>query len=273
MPTPAAEAISFSEVATPPRVGSRSTWISLVTSSMAATSPLRGWQSLSISVPNCSPSRTLITATPWTPMSPLTITTSPGRARSGRMSTLAGTTPIPAVLMYTPSPWPDSTTLVSPVTTCTPARAAASPSRWATAPTFATSVPSSRMKAAERNSAWAPLIARSLTVPLTARSPMLPPGKNSGRTTNESVENASRCSPTGSTAESPSWARVLFAKAGRNTCSTSSADMAPPPPWPITIVGLSRSGRGHVQPSKLAGLSVRVSDSANGAHLPRGDRR
>ena len=38
----------------------------------------------------------------------------------------------------------------------------------------------------------APLMARSLTVPFTARSPMLPPGKNSGRTTNESVEKAIR---------------------------------------------------------------------------------
>ena len=33
-------------------------------------------------------------------------------------------------------------------------------------------------------------IATSLTVPCTARDPMLPPGKKSGRITNESVENA-----------------------------------------------------------------------------------
>src|SRR6185436_9763721 len=30
----------------------------------------------------------------------------------------------------------------------------------------------------------------------------------------------------------------------------SSADICPPPPWPIKILGLSRSGSGHVQPSK-----------------------
>ena len=64
---------------------------------------------------------------------------------------------------------------------------------------------------------------------------MLPPGKNSGRTTNESVENASRCSPTGEHGGVAELGQgilraVVSAKAGRNTCSTSSADMAPPPP-------------------------------------------
>ena len=33
-------------------------------------------------------------------------------------------------------------------------------------------------------------MAKSFTVPLTANPPMLPPGKNSGCTTNESVLNA-----------------------------------------------------------------------------------
>ena len=44
-----------------------------------------------------------------------------------------------------------------------------------------------RMKPAVRNNGCAPPIAKSLTVPLTARCPILPPGKKSGRTTNESV--------------------------------------------------------------------------------------
>ena len=48
------------------------------------------------------------------------------------------------------------------------------------------------MNAAERNSGLAPPTARSLTVPCTARLPMSPPGKNGGRTTKESVVNASR---------------------------------------------------------------------------------
>jgi hypothetical protein len=59
-----------------------------------------GAQSLSITVSNSSPSRTLITAMPWSPIVPLTITRSPGRARSGPMrATPDGTTPTPAVLM------------------------------------------------------------------------------------------------------------------------------------------------------------------------------
>lgn len=55
-----------------------------------------------------------------------------------------------------------------------------------------TGMPSPGMKPALRNSAFAPLMQRSLTVPLTARSPMHPPGKNRGCTTQESVEKASR---------------------------------------------------------------------------------
>ena len=45
----------------------------------------------------------------------------------------------------------------------------------------------------------APPTARSLTVPWTASLPMSPPGKKSGRTTNESVVKAIRGEPT------PSW--------------------------------------------------------------------
>ena len=50
---------------------------------------------------------------------------SPGRARSPEMSTPSGTTPMPVVVMKTPSPLPFSTTLVSPVTIGTPASRAA----------------------------------------------------------------------------------------------------------------------------------------------------
>jgi len=49
-------------------------------------------------------------------------------------------------------------------------------------------------------------MARSLTVPFTARSPIDPPGKKSGFTTYESVENASRVPAMSMTAESPSCA-------------------------------------------------------------------
>ena len=93
-------------------------------------------------------------------------------------------------------------------------------------------------------------MARSLTVPLTARSPIVPPGKNSGCTTNESVEKASRTPADvddGGVAQPRSAAAP---NAGRNRCSISSPDIAPPPPCPITMVGLSRSGTGQTQEPK-----------------------
>ena len=73
--------------------------------------------------------------------------------------------------------------VVSPVTTLTPAAAAASRMDSVIAVRWATSKPSSRMNPAVRYCGVAPDTARSLTVPLTARSPMLPPGKNNGLTT------------------------------------------------------------------------------------------
>ena len=111
---------------------------------------MQGAQSLSIVVPNFSPSRQLVTAMPCTPMSPLTSATSPTRARAGEMSTPSGMTPMPAVLMKTPSPLPLSTTFVSPVTSCTPATSAALPMAIATRPMSVIRVPSARMNAVER---------------------------------------------------------------------------------------------------------------------------
>ena len=58
-----------------------------------------------------------------------------------------------------------------------------------------TSSPSSTTNAARSASGRAPAIARSFTVPLTASSPMSPPGKLSGRTTKESVLKAIRSEP------------------------------------------------------------------------------
>lgn len=86
---------------------------------------------------------------------------------------------------------------------------------------------------------------------------MLPPGKKSGRTTNESVEKASRAPPRVSSAESRSAARGSEPKAGAKTFSTSSADITPPPPCPITTLGWSRSGSGQLQPAKSGAANVR----------------
>lgn len=196
-PTLAARAISLREAPMPPRVGSRSTCTSAPVASMAATNPCSGAVSLHSVVPNSSPSRQLSTAIPCSPISPLTSTISPGRARWGRMSTPSGTSPMPAVLMKMPSPCPVSTTLVSPVTSRTSAASAAVPTASAMRAISASAVPSSRMNAVESAIGRAPDIARSFTVPFTARSPIEPPGNTSGLTTNESVENASRKSPRG----------------------------------------------------------------------------
>ena len=85
--------------------------------------------------------------------------------------------------MKQPSALPFCTTLVSPVTIDTPAAWAAAAIEAAIRCRSATGNPSSRMKPHDRYSGRAPDMARSLTVPLTARSPMSPPGKNSGDTT------------------------------------------------------------------------------------------
>ena len=82
--------------------------------------------------------------------------------------------------------------LVSPVATGTPAAAAARAIDAAMRRRSATANPSSTTKPAESATGCAPATARSLTVPLTASSPMSPPGKKIGLTTYESVVKASR---------------------------------------------------------------------------------
>ena len=125
-PTPAVPAISLRALASPPRVGSRSTCTPFPTCSLSSsTSGDRVAASLSISTSNSIPSRTAITAIPCRPIGPLTITASPARARSGAGAKPGSSSPIPVVLMNTPSALPRSTTLVSPATIGTPASSAA----------------------------------------------------------------------------------------------------------------------------------------------------
>ena len=69
-----------------------------------------------------------------------------------------------------------------------------------------------RIIASASSSGRAPLTARFLTVPFTARSPVVPPGKQSGRTTNASVVKARRSgttpAPAGRTTEGQRTGRV-----------------------------------------------------------------
>ncbi len=107
-------------------------------------------------------------------------------------------------------------------------------------------------------------MARSLTVPLTARSRCCRRGRNSGAApTYESVENARRAPPGSSTAESPRPDIRALPYAAK-TCSTSSADSAPPPPCPMTTTGWSRCGAGR---SQSAGSTTVSTVSASGVHL------
>ena len=99
---------------------------------------------------------------------------------------------MPLVHRYIPSAAPRSTTLVSPPTISTPAARAAAAIASISARRTAASSPSSRIIETVSASGLAPAIARSLTVPLTASSPILPPGTRSGLTTKLSVVIARR---------------------------------------------------------------------------------
>ena len=90
---------------------------------------------------------------------------------------------MPAVEMYRPSAAPRSTTLVSPVTMDTPAAAAASAMSATISRRASIENPSSSTNAADRAMGRAPIMARSFTVPCTARWPTEPPGKRRGLTT------------------------------------------------------------------------------------------
>ncbi len=152
---------------------------------------------------------------------------------------------MPVVVMNSLSADRRFTTFVSPVTIATPANAAAAAIDATTRDNSSIASPSSMMKAADSQSGLAPLIAKSLTVPFTASSPMFPPGKNSGVTTNESVVKATRAEPTSNTAWSSIFRKRGLSKAGRNRSWINCALSLPPLPWPITTVLWCERGSGH----------------------------
>ncbi len=174
-------------------------------------------------------------ATPWSPIVPETSTLSPGRTCSGASGTSCSRTPTPVVTTYIESHFPRSTTLVSPVTTGTPAARAASAMAVTSARRTSAGSPSSSTRATDRASGRAPDTARSLTVPLTASSPIEPPGNRIGRTTKASVVSASRAPPTSSSAASPSGASASFSSSGTITPSTRARLALPPAPCAMVI--------------------------------------
>ena len=206
-------------------------------------------------------------AMPCTPMAPLTITTSPARARCGPDVDAVGHQPDAGGVDV-------DAVAVAGVDHLGVAgddrdacrRAAAAPMSWAIRPMTARSVPSSRMNAAGQaaghRAAHRQVVDRAVDGQVADDAA----GEEQRPTTNESVENASRAPPR---LEHRRIAQSRHAAGrrtpGTNRCSISSRRHRPPPPWPITIVGLSRSGTGQAQPSKssTAGWTV----SANGGRL------
>ena len=202
-PTRALRAISLSEVPRPPRVGSRSTCRSGQTVSIAATSRCRAALSVTIWVPNSRPSRTLMIAMPCTPIGAadddhvadrgaVRVDVDPGGDQPDaggvhvHLITVSG---VDDLGVAGDDPHPGG-----------PGRRRPCPARPGRPPTARCPPPGRSRRTGARGTA--PLMARSLTVPLTARWPIEPPGKNSGRTTNVSVEKASRAPPISNTAES-----------------------------------------------------------------------
>ena len=119
------------------------------------------------------------------------------------------------------------------------------------------------MNAAEMPSGVAPPTARSLMVPLTASSPMSPPGKKSGLTTNESVVTARpRWSTPGarSTAWSPSWSSTGLLRMSPKSAVTSVWLAFPPAPW-LIVIASSRSDGLRLRISAMRS-STRCSGSA-----------
>ena len=116
------------------------------------------------------------------------------------------------------------------------------------------------MKPAVMQRGSAPPTARSLTVPLTASSPMSPPGKKMGETTYESVVTARVVPPTSRSAWSPDG----FPKAGWKSASTSVWVALPPAPWAMLIASSRILG------ARRRTDSIRSSTSCSD-HLPTRD--
>src|SRR5512140_1666848 len=242
----AADAISFSVTPTPPRVGSR----------MKRTFPAnRGRSGRSMSERGATSEstgasiarfwRAISTATWWSPIVPVSRIRSPGRIPDGAGRQPSTDTPMPAVVMKIPSPFPRSTTFVSPQAMTTPASFAASRIAASARSRVSIGSPSSRIRAHEIATAFAPQTARSFTVPQTARRPMSPPGKKGGVTTYPSVVKAISPSIRPRSPASKNGESTGLSKYRAITFAIRSRVRLPPSPWESRILsciaGLRRS--------------------------------
>ena len=150
MPTLLWPAISYRTVPTPPLVASRITCRLCVVSMTAFTVFHKGAQSLvtSASMPKSSRSNRIVH--PCRPISPVTMIASPGFASSPPTVTPSSISPIPVVVIKTPSTCPFPATFVSPDTICTPASFAVFSMAAAISSSFSIGNPSSITKAQVR---------------------------------------------------------------------------------------------------------------------------
>jgi hypothetical protein len=133
--------------------------------------------------------------------------------------------------------------LVSPATTWTPAASAARAMASTSARSTSDGRPSSSTIDRLSASGRAPATARSLTVPLTASSPIDPPGKRIGLTTKLSVVSATAMPPIDTEPASASAASAGEAKAGTNRPSISVWVAFPPAPWAMVMCSSLKRGR------------------------------
>jgi hypothetical protein len=112
--------------------------------------------------------------------------------------------------------------------------------------------PSSSMKPDGEASGRAPHMARSLTVPQTARLPMSPPGKKSGLTTKESVEKASRAPPASGGRRRAAGPAGVGRRTGLQTCARMSIVAEPP---------AAAVGHQHMRDSRRWGSGIAVEGS------------
>ncbi len=164
----------------------------------------------------------------------------------GSMHTPRKGVPIPVVVTYMRSALPCSTTLVSP-----PAIARLRAGRLSHGANFGFQdlggKASFKHKSDNDCLGLAPETARSLTVPLTASSPIEPPGKARGLTTKLSVVMATCAPSTATRAASASGSELVPNSRGANRPSTKRRLALPPAPCAISIWGsrnltLGRSG-------------------------------
>src|SRR4051794_12382212 len=251
MATLDARASSLSTDATPPRVASRrQRRCGPAASSSASTAGHSDRVSDSTGAASSNSPRASMIAVPWAPISPETSSRSPGCSASGASRARESRRPTPVVHTYMPSAWPRSTTFVSPVTIRTPAASAAAAIAATSVRSTSASRPSSRISAALSASGRAPATARSLTVPLTASSPMEPPGKRSGLTTNESVVSATSSIIAAS-------ASSVMPNAGASSPSISDPVALPPAPWAIVM----RSSRNFARLPRAVSMIPRIRSS------------